>query len=344
MQNFLGNSCPYCGNKFTAEDDIVVCPECGTPHHRECYKEHGICANEDKHSETFEWKDIYSPAAAPKVSKPEESHIAEGSVICFNCGTENPADSRYCLKCGAILGVGNDEAEAPALSPEEEFQRERESAVLKSLGEDIGGITAKEALIYVKTSGGYFLPRFKAFSKGMKFDTNFSAFIFSFLYLFYRKMYKLGFAVLAATLILSIPTALLDLVLYQEMLISNGMLSQLIWEIPHQDELAIFSFIASTLIFAMRFSLMIFFNKLYYNRVVNEIKEARVKLANSKEEDVVKFFKRRGGTSLILPIVLAVLYFGLNFAISVVTVLSEFFIIPDTATTEKMLENLFKFW
>ena len=29
--------------------DIVVCPECGTPHHRKCYIENGKCANADKH-------------------------------------------------------------------------------------------------------------------------------------------------------------------------------------------------------------------------------------------------------------------------------------------------------
>ena len=41
--------CPVCNNQFTEEDDIVVCPECGTPHHRKCYIENGKCANADKH-------------------------------------------------------------------------------------------------------------------------------------------------------------------------------------------------------------------------------------------------------------------------------------------------------
>ena len=41
--------CPVCSNQFNEEDDIVVCPECGTPHHRECYIQNGKCANADKH-------------------------------------------------------------------------------------------------------------------------------------------------------------------------------------------------------------------------------------------------------------------------------------------------------
>lgn len=41
--------CPVCNNQFTEDDDVVVCPECGTPHHRECYIQNGNCANKDKH-------------------------------------------------------------------------------------------------------------------------------------------------------------------------------------------------------------------------------------------------------------------------------------------------------
>ena len=32
---YTGIPCAACGKKFTAEDDVVVCPECGTPHHRD---------------------------------------------------------------------------------------------------------------------------------------------------------------------------------------------------------------------------------------------------------------------------------------------------------------------
>ncbi len=37
MSRFEGYICPVCMKKFTETDDIAVCPECGTPHHRECY-------------------------------------------------------------------------------------------------------------------------------------------------------------------------------------------------------------------------------------------------------------------------------------------------------------------
>ena len=63
--------CVHCDSIFTETSDVVVCPLCGSPHHRECWKETGKCTNEDKHSENFEW--IYPEHLREKkvVKKPE---------------------------------------------------------------------------------------------------------------------------------------------------------------------------------------------------------------------------------------------------------------------------------
>ena len=34
MSNYLGSKCIMCGQEFKENDDIVVCPDCGTPYHR----------------------------------------------------------------------------------------------------------------------------------------------------------------------------------------------------------------------------------------------------------------------------------------------------------------------
>ena len=39
--NYMGKPCPVCSRTFREEDDIVVCPKCGAPYHRECYEEKG---------------------------------------------------------------------------------------------------------------------------------------------------------------------------------------------------------------------------------------------------------------------------------------------------------------
>ena len=45
MANYTGK-CFSCGEVFKDGDDIVVCPECGTPYHRECYLKEGKCIND----------------------------------------------------------------------------------------------------------------------------------------------------------------------------------------------------------------------------------------------------------------------------------------------------------
>ena len=54
--------CPGCGEAFKEDDDVVVCPECGTPQHRQCYINHGGCVNTALHGQGFVWKDDRTPA------------------------------------------------------------------------------------------------------------------------------------------------------------------------------------------------------------------------------------------------------------------------------------------
>ena len=334
MKSFFGSPCPYCGKIFSEGDDIVVCPECGTPHHRDCYKEHSACANEEKHGENFEWKGAF----VPPVHKTEEKIPGSPeTVVCFNCKSENPGNSRYCLKCGAPLRKETPQKD-PAKLSFEEFQRERERIFTESLNTvSFEDVSAKEAAVFVRSNVGYFLPRFAAFSKGAKFDTNFSAFIFSYFYLFYRKMYGLGIAVFIATLILSIPTFLLDFQIIQEQYIEMGMLSRMIWEVPHQEALTVYSIIAGLLIWIIRIALMMFFNRLYYSKVISTIRKARPSLAEKGENEIASFFKRNGGTGIAVPIIVGILIFAAYFVLAGIIVNSEFFILPEISEIAKFL-------
>ena len=57
MSNFTGSKCIICENEFNDNDDIVVCPECGTPYHRECYQKEGKCVNVRLHDQGKSWSD-----------------------------------------------------------------------------------------------------------------------------------------------------------------------------------------------------------------------------------------------------------------------------------------------
>ena len=89
--DYIGNKCPVCEKNFHADDDIVVCPDCGTPHHRECYEAIGHCHNEERHREGYDYTE-----------QPHEN--AERNVIyCRSCGKENDKDAFFCKYCAAPL-------------------------------------------------------------------------------------------------------------------------------------------------------------------------------------------------------------------------------------------------
>lgn len=53
---FTEYKCPVCDKQFKKGDDVVVCPECGAPHHRECYEKEGHCHFADKHGADFSFE------------------------------------------------------------------------------------------------------------------------------------------------------------------------------------------------------------------------------------------------------------------------------------------------
>ena len=78
MTRYTGNHCPVCEQAFTDEDDIVVCPDCGTPYHRACWQKVGACMHKSEHAAGFEWQPEFGP----------EAEKATQEATCPNCGTE----------------------------------------------------------------------------------------------------------------------------------------------------------------------------------------------------------------------------------------------------------------
>lgn len=90
--DYTNEICQGCGKKFSDSDDIVVCPECGTPQHRECYKKENKCVNEHLHSDAYEWTPRHQTASPVQNEKTGR--------VCSFCGHENPDDAPACENCG----------------------------------------------------------------------------------------------------------------------------------------------------------------------------------------------------------------------------------------------------
>ncbi|MBQ8504354.1 MAG: DUF2628 domain-containing protein [Clostridia bacterium] len=99
---YKGNICDGCKRAFEENDDIVVCPDCATPQHRECYEKNNCCVNSHLHNEKFVWAGNGKPHS--KLSQKNENKNDE-TVPCPNCGVHNPKGEKQCKSCGMKLMV-----------------------------------------------------------------------------------------------------------------------------------------------------------------------------------------------------------------------------------------------
>lgn len=203
MFNYQGVQCPYCGLEFTENDDIAVCPECGTPHHRHCFHENGQCFNLELHSDTFEWTNN----ATEQV---EESHQKN----CPFCGHEISKDAFVCPYCGRQIPQ-----EMPGYTirsildlQEEERKRIAEETgrfVLKS-DDLIDGVTVRDLLLYFKNID-YVAVFCKQEFSHRKISFCLPALFSPALFFLYNKAWIEGLCALFLSFILSVPDGMIVL-------------------------------------------------------------------------------------------------------------------------------------
>lgn len=199
--DYIGNKCPVCQKYFHADDDIVVCPECGTPHHRECYEQLGHCCNIDLHEQGYDYNQ----------DNPTDD---ETNNRCPKCGSENEPDAFFCKKCGAPLSSDNTQSFNQQAQNQAPFGAGAGAGsfgapYMDPLGgvpgdTDFGeGITAGETAKYVKQNTPYFIRVFSNIKNFNKSKFNFAAALFRGGYMLYRKMYLSGAIITAIQLILT---------------------------------------------------------------------------------------------------------------------------------------------
>lgn len=211
MGKYDGYKCLSCGEVFKDGDDVVVCPDCGTPYHRECWIREGDCINHGLHESGESWK----PEKEPKSAAPEGE-----PVRCSRCGQENPPDGLFCNRCGLPLNLdtlnehrsfnenaysrpGSQEGSDPA-GQANPFAR---NAVRFDQDSDIDGVRLGDLARFVGRNQFSFLANFIRFGKfGGRASINFCALLFPQFWFFYRKMNLLGTIYLLGTIALSIPT------------------------------------------------------------------------------------------------------------------------------------------
>lgn len=188
--DYLGHQCPVCKKNFHADDDVVVCPDCGTPHHRSCWEAVGHCYHQDRHAEDFVYSD-------------DDASGRSDVIICRSCGKENEKTQFFCKYCAAPLSKEDERGTNQAQTSQTDGMNGmpfggNAAAFMDPLGgvpadEDMGdGVTAGELAKYVKQNTPYFMRVFNNIKSFNRSRFNICAALFSGGYLLYRKMYKIG--------------------------------------------------------------------------------------------------------------------------------------------------------
>ena len=187
--NINQQKCVVCSAYLFEEDDVIYCPTCGAPHHRDCYNYVGKCALDDLHGTDKQYK----KARPSNQDKKAENNIIPPSKTktCRGCMKAYPSDARFCPYCG--LPSEN-------FSPYLRVNPFGKQAEIKDDTEIEEGITALEAAKVVTVNTIRYIPKFLSLKKDKKSSWNWAAFLMPHAWLAYRKMYKQ--AIVAAALIL----------------------------------------------------------------------------------------------------------------------------------------------
>lgn len=201
---YEGLKCPVCNKPFEESEDIVACPHCGLPHHRECWKQHGHCFAEDLHGTPEQWTRENTPYTAPPkhasyegaetVKETDEDFTGR---ICPRCRTRNPEFAEICTHCGLRFENEDWHTEQPAYTspagaeyvPFHVGFASRESY---SPEEKIGEFRAKELEAVVGQNAAYYIPRFRRIENRQGGGWNWAAFLLGPYWLLFRKQYLLG--------------------------------------------------------------------------------------------------------------------------------------------------------
>ncbi len=268
--NKQNNTCALCHAYLFEEDDVVYCPVCGAPHHRECYNSTGHCALEDTHGTDMQYDKLKAAekAANSKVNYSQNTKKDENYT---------PGDEIFQnLPPMDFLG---------GVAPDEIIE---------------DGITAKEARNFVISNTARYIPKFKQLSKKNKISWNFMAFLFPCQWLLARKMYKKGFIIgvfILLSTLLSIPLnntlfnlGFFDIKTRQEIL---TFFANNLYDIHWTTLLA--AFVSSSLDLVLRIVVSILGDWWYRQHTISKIKEIK---ANS--DDIAEDFRKHGGINLIM--------------------------------------------
>lgn len=324
MLDYKGVHCPVCGRVFGEGDDVVVCPQCGAPYHRECYAQVGECIFQDLHEKGEDW----APPAPAVTARPQGEPSAEiKDRECPVCGTLNGHSALFCSRCGTSL-LGRSQGVDAGEEPDDGTQPQGFGGMPGMpgmpfvFGDPMGGVSPAEMLDenvsygdaskLVRVNTAYYMPVFRNIKERKRNKFNFGAFLFSGGWFLYRKQYKLG--ALITGIMLALYTLFLCLYLMVavpalqevagkegiDLMASQGLTTQetlILSEALAEDGALTAKISGFLLIPPLMLGVMLFCgfraNKLYMEHCIRTVREAK-----AGDEDLAQVWTEKGGVSM----------------------------------------------
>ena len=290
MPKYYGCPCEGCGRPLALTDDIVVCPDCGAPYHRECYEKLGRCIHTPAHGAGYEWRFPY---------KDEELRT------CPSCGERTLRSETVCRCCGAVMPPEDQcpdpSAQTASGSDQNRFDyddlyRQYQQTVEEPTRRNVQAAFGKEELIdgipysdwndYIGKAAPVYLNDYSRMQlQHTKISMCFSALVFGPFYFFYRKAWKPAFAFLAAELVLALPT-FIDLLQVTDSSLSPGLST---------STLLTLSRVCSVLSFLLMIVRGLYGKWLYRQSAAEKIRRIRAEFPDAAQRKAV--LCAQGGTS-----------------------------------------------
>ncbi len=311
MAKFTGTECTICKETFKDSDDIVVCPQCGTPYHRECYTQEGSCINIKLHEENKSW------------SQERKDSGQSTEKTCPQCGAENKPNALICESCGTPFvrnmnfsqdrqnsqGASfnaNDSADTFTFIPGDKYCGFNPDETLD------GDVKISEATDFIGTNVPYYLMIFKRMkATGKKVSLSFISFLLPHFFFAHRKMWFEAVLTTILTEIFSIPQMIYFMITMKNSDAFTDVKTDFLTTINIESTAfqVIYS-LSNYLLLIISILGFLFANYLYYRHMQRKINKIKSQYATPQE--VSEKITSAGGTSI----------FGIVLILAVQTILS----------------------
>lgn len=298
MIDYTEIKCPVCDEAFSENDEIVVCPDCGLPHHKSCYLSVGHCAMQDAHGTDMQWQ-------APKQTD---------AVSGLNDNSSNMNETDIGKNRGESVNpnfvIGNFSSD---VDDDDDVDKSIYSQALKIDGveksDTVFGEKCTDVAIFAGMNASRYIRVFKEMEyRNSKTGWNWLAFLSPQFWLLARKCYKFG----AIAMIFSFFSSLMVFFMQGE----SGYLELLAQKLPQnpslvfEDPVLISFLILSVISLTFRIIIGIFGDYIYKSHMLSTMK----KLHEDKNDSPISIIKA-GGVNLIVPVIV---YLGVDLLLQIV--------------------------